>query len=163
MVVLRDFNQEDIGCLVELLNNKNVTKYLTSRISEPYTIQDAEWWINTGSKIGIVKAIEVDRVLVGCISAVAGEHESNRSDEVGYWLGENYWGKGIATDSVKQITSYVFSSTNIVRLFAPVFSQNINSMNVLEKCGYRQEGVLKKAIFKNGVYFDECLFAKINS
>ena len=141
MVVLRDFNQEDIGCLVELLNNQNVTKYLSSRIPEPYTIQDAEWWVNTGSKKGIVKAIDVEQVLVGCISAITGEYENNRSAEIGYWLGENYWGKGIATDSVKQITSYVFASTNIVRLFAPVFDSNKKSMSVLKKCGYSDDDI----------------------
>lgn len=59
--MLRDFNQDDIGCLVKFLNNKNVTKYLTSRIADPYTIQDAEWWVNTGNKTGIVKAIEVPK------------------------------------------------------------------------------------------------------
>ncbi len=163
MVVFRDFTQDDIEYLVNLLNNKNVTKYLTSRIAVPYTNQDAEWWVNVGSKTGIVKAIEIEKVFVGCISATPGEYENNRSAEIGYWLGENYWGKGIATESVQKMTKHVFTSTNIVRLFAPVFGQNKKSMNVLEKCGYIKEGVLKKAIFKNGEYIDEHLFAKINS
>ncbi len=163
MVVLRDFKQDDIEYLVKFLNNNNVTKYLTSRIADPYTIQDAEWWVNTGSKIGIVKAIEVENSLAGCISAIPCDYENNRSAEIGYWLEENYWGKGIATESVQKMTNYVFTNTSIVRLFAPVFSPNKKSMNVLEKCGYIKEGILKKAIFKNGEYIDEHLFAKINS
>ena len=161
MVVLRDFNQDDIECLVKLLNNKNVTRYLTSRIASPYSIQDAEWWVNISSKTGIVKAIEVEKSLIGCISAIPGEYESNRSAEIGYWLGENYWGKGFATESVQQLTHHVFTNTNILRIFAPVFSPNKKSMNVLEKCGYTKEAILKKAIFKDGEYLDEHLFVKI--
>ncbi len=163
MVILRDFNKKDIRCLVELLNNNNVTKYLTSRIPEPYTVKDAKWWVKTGSKIGIVKAIEEDGVLVGCISVITGEYENNRSAEIGYWLGEKHWGKGIATDAVNNITSDVFSNTNIIRLFAPVFDPNKNSINVLKKCGYIEEGILKKSIFKNGKYYDEHLYAKTYS
>lgn len=162
-MIFRDFNQGDIEPLVKLLNNKNVTKYLTSRIAQPYTVQDAEWWVNTGSQVGIAKAIEVNGNFAGVISAIAGEHENSRSAEIGYWLGEEFWGKGIATEAIKKMTDHVFSNTGIVRLFAPVFSPNKKSMHVLEKCGYMQEGILKKAIFKNGQYLDEYLFAKINS
>lgn len=162
-LVLRDFCKNDIEPLVLFLNNKNVTKFLTSRIPQPYSIDDAKWWVNTGSKEGITKAVEVDGKYVGSIGATAGEFESNRSAEIGYWLEENSWGKGIATEVVMEMTEYVFSNTDIVRLYAPVFSPNKASMRVLEKCGYQLEGVLRKAIYKNGVYLDEHLYAKISS
>jgi RimJ/RimL family protein N-acetyltransferase len=163
MIELSDLEQRNIDVLVKLLNNKNVTKYLTSRIPQPYTTEDAEWWINTGSKTGITNAIQVDGYFAGVINVTAGEYENFRSAEIGYWLGEDYWGKGIATEAVEKMTNYVFSSTEIVRLFAPVFSPNIKSMRVLEKNGYIKEGIFKKSIFKSGEYFDEHLFAKVHS
>jgi RimJ/RimL family protein N-acetyltransferase len=162
-VILRDFGKNDIESLVLYLNNKNVTKYLTSRIPQPYSIDDAKWWVITGSKEGITKAVEVNGKFVGSIGATAGEFESNRSAEIGYWLEENSWGKGIASEAVIKMTEYVFANTNIVRLYAPVFSPNKASMRVLEKCGYQLEGVLRKAIFKNGIFLDEHLYAKISS
>lgn len=76
-LVLRDFCKNDIEPLVLFLNNKNVTKFLTSRIPQPYSIDDAKWWVNTGSKEGITKAVEVDGKYVGSIGATAGEFESN--------------------------------------------------------------------------------------
>ncbi len=161
MIILRDFNQQDVQYLVKFLNNKKMTQYLTSRIAEPYTNQDAEWWVNTGSQIGVAKAIVVNGVFAGVISAIAGEYENQRSAEIGYWLGEELWGRGIATVAVEKMTNHVFLNTKIIRLFAPVFSPNMKSMHVLEKCGYIREGILKKSIFKNDRYFDEHLFAKI--
>lgn len=162
MIELRDFEQRDIEVLVKLLNNKNVTQYLTTRIPQPYTTQDAEWWVNTGSKAGIAKAIDVDGKLAGVISITIGDYENARSAEIGYWLGEDYWGEGIATKAVDKMTNYVFSNSEIVRLFARVFPPNKESMHVLEKCGYIKEGIFKKSIFKGGKYLDEHIFAKIN-
>lgn len=135
-VVLRDFYENDIDSLVLFLNNENVTKFLTSRIPQPYTFDDAKRWVNTGSKEGFTKAIEVNGKYVGTIGVTAGQFESNRSAEIGYWLEENSWCKGIATEAVMEMTEYVFTKTNIVRLYAPVFSPNKASMRVLEKCGY---------------------------
>ena len=161
MIELRDFEQRDIEVLVKLLNNKNVTQYLSSRIPQPYTIQDAEWWVNTGSKVGIAKAIDVGGNLIGVISATIGEYENIRSAEIGYWLGENYWGQGVATKAVDKMTNYIFSNSKIVRLFSPVFAPNKKSMRVLEKCGYMKEGIFKKAIFKDGKYIDAHIFARV--
>jgi RimJ/RimL family protein N-acetyltransferase len=162
-VILRAFCKNDIDSLVLFLNNKNVTKFLTSRIPQPYSIEDAEWWVNTGSKEGINKAVEVNGRYIGTIGITAGQFESNRSAVIGYWFEEHSWGKGIATEAVMEITEYVFNKTNIVRLYATVFSPNKASMRVLEKCGYQLEGILKKSIFKNGVFLDEHLYAKIRS
>ncbi len=162
-VTLRDFFNKDVDYLVLFLNNKNVTKYLTSRIPQPYSIDDAEWWVNIGSKAGITKAIEVNGKYIGTIGVNIAQYERIRSAEIGYWLEEYSWGKGIATEAVMKMTEYVFTKTNIVRLYAPVFSPNKASMRVLEKCGYQLEGVLKKSVFKNDEFLDEHLYAKISA
>jgi len=163
VVELRDFKKDDNSLLVQHLNNERVIQYLTSRIPYPFTVEDATWWIDIGSKEGITKAIEVRGKLVGVIGVSFGENQHSRCAEIGYWLGEEYWGQGIATNSVLQMTQYVFSNTEVVRLFAPVFDPNKASMNVLEKCGYKLEGILEKRVYKNGEFFDEFLYAKVVS
>lgn len=158
-LVLRDFNQNDIDLLVTYLNKKSVTRYLGSRIPQPYSTDDARRWVDIGSKESINRAIQIDGILVGSIGVSPGKFDKRKSAEIGYWLEENSWGKGIATEAVMTIMDYVFTSSDIVRLFAPVYDQNKASMRVLEKCGFTLEGVLKKAVFKHGVFFDEHMYA----
>jgi len=163
MITIRDFNESDSAQLLCILNVPEVVKYLSSKIPAPYTLEDAQWWISTGSKIGIVKAIDFRGSLVGCIGAEQGEFEYQRSAEIGYWIAKDYWKKGIATHAIKEIISLVFNTTDIVRLFASVFSQNTASMNVLIKCGFELESVHKKAIYKNDVFFNNHVFSLLKS
>ena len=127
MVVLRDLVEKDLEYLVKYLNEDNITKYLTRRIPRPYTHEDAKWWFNVGSNAGVTKIIEVDGLFAGSIGATIGEFEYERSAEIGYWLAKEYWGKGIATEALNQMTNQILSSTEVVRIFAPVFSPNIAS------------------------------------
>jgi len=161
MVVLREFDTGDAPRLREYLNNPRVTRFLTSSIPQPYEKGDAEWWINEGSKAGIVRAIEYDGVFVGTVGANRKQFEHSRSAEIGYWLAVGYWGKGIATTALSQLTAYVFSETDIVRLQAHVFDGNLASARVLEKAGYRLEGTLQKAICKDGNLMDASLYATV--
>lgn len=161
MITLRKFHPGDVDSLVALLNNENVTRYLSSRIPSPYSEDDARWWISTGSKSGFIKAISVGEDLVGCVGAEPGIYEESRTAEIGYWIGEPYWGSGYATSAVQQLTGDIFSNTDIVRLFAPVFSPNQASMRVLEKCGYELEGVFRKGCYKNGQYYDKHIFSRV--
>ncbi|MGB5228245.1 MAG: GNAT family protein, partial [Eudoraea sp.] len=85
-----------------------------------------------------------------------------KSAEIGYWIGEPYWGKGIATKAIKLITKYGFEDLKLVRIYAGVFEFNMVSMKVLENNGYKKEGVFKKAVFKNSNFFDEHRYFKLN-
>jgi RimJ/RimL family protein N-acetyltransferase len=161
MIALREYSENDLPLLVEYLNNANVTKYLTASIPQPYTEENARWWVSEGSKAGIVRAIQYENRFVGTVGATPGLFERSRSAETGYWLAEPFWGKGIATAALGQLTNLVFQSSEIVRLHAQVFSGNAASMRVLEKCGYKQEALLTKAAYKNGVYLDTFLYAAI--
>ncbi|MCR9104469.1 MAG: GNAT family N-acetyltransferase [Gammaproteobacteria bacterium] len=163
MIELRDFHPSDLHSLVILLNNENVARYLSTRIPFPYSESDADWWISTGSKEGLVKAISVEESLIGCVGATPGSFEESRTAEIGYWIGEPYWGFGYATAAVQRLTSTIFSDTDIVRIFAPVFSPNLASMRVLEKCGYELEGVFRKACYKDEQYYDKHIFSKVHS
>ncbi|MFK7974527.1 MAG: GNAT family N-acetyltransferase [Halioglobus sp.] len=161
-MILREFDAIDLEPLTTLLGNQQVSKYLSSRMPYPYTQQDAQWWITTGSKQGYVRAITQNDELLGCIGVDTGLFEERRSGELGYWLGQPHWGKGIATAAVTQITAHMFTHTDLVRLVAPVFAPNLASMRVLEKCGYTQEGIARKACYKDGAFYDKHIYAKIH-
>jgi len=162
-MILREFNSSDSEALLKLLNNPAVSKYLSSRIPYPYTQVDADWWIAVGSKQGFVRAIVDDEKLLGCIGVESGEFEESRTGEIGYWIGEQYWGRGLATSAVNEVTNRTFQATSLVRLFAPVFSPNVASMRVLEKCKYKLEGIFEKACFKDGKFHDKHIYARVNS
>jgi len=163
MITLRDFNEGDTELLLFILNDKDVVKYLSSKIPTPYTKEDAKWWISTGSQMGIVKAIDLNGSLVGCIGAEKGEFEYQRSAEIGYWIAKDYWRKGIATQAINEIISSVFNTTDIVRLFASVFSQNTASMHLLGKCGFELEAVHNKAIYKNDRFYNNHIFSLLKT
>lgn len=163
MITLREFLPGDSKQLVVLLNNYNVTRYLSTRLPFPYSDSDADWWTSIGSKQGIIRAITIDENLVGCVGAEAGSFEESRAAEIGYWIGEPFWGAGYATAALHELTQIVFSETEIVRIVAPVFSPNLASMRVLEKCGYELEGIFRKGCYKDGHYYDKHIFAKLHS
>lgn len=161
MIKLRQFKTSDTNKLIAFLNTPEVTQYITSAIPQPYTKDDAQWWVENTYMSETIKAIEFNGTLVGCISATIGENEYNRSAEIGYWIAQEYWNKGIATQAVKQFGDALIQNTNIVRLFVSVVSTNGASIRVLEKNGYTLDGVLVNASYKNGQFFDEHLLSKV--
>ena len=163
MISLRQFEPKDEHALVTILNDTNVVRYLSTKIPFPYTNKDALWWIEEGSKSGVIKAVELNGECVGCIGVTPGEFEYSRSGELGYWLSAEHWGKGLMKQAVEQITEIVFETTNIVRIFAVVFADNQASKRVLVKSGFEQEAVLRSAIYKNEQFYDNYIFTKLNN
>jgi ribosomal-protein-alanine N-acetyltransferase len=104
-------------------------------------------------------AIEVDGEAVGGIGLAIGADVHRLGAEIGYWLGEAVWGRGIATAVVRTLTPWAFATFGLERIFAGVFSSNPASMRVLEKCGYVREGVLRRAVIKDGRMLDQVLYA----
>lgn len=160
-IALRDYKDADIDAIHSLLNNYDVSRFLSSRIPFPYTRDDAVWWVETGSKNEITRVIDFNQQLVGIIGVARGQYENYRCGELGYWLGQPFWGKGLATLAVSEMTEMIFSETDIVRLFAPIYGPNKASMRVAEKCGYTLEGIAAKAIFKDGRFYDEYVYARL--
>lgn len=161
MLELRKFEQKDEALLVSYLNDETQTHFLSARLPQPYTNEAAQWWVNTGSKTGVAYAIIHNDIFVGSISAIPGEFEKQKTAEIGYWVAKPYWGKGIASEALKEFTHLLFQNTDFIRLNASVFEGNLASANVLQKCGYKLEAVLEKAIYKNGMVFNEMLYSKI--
>lgn len=146
--------------LVKLLNNKNVERWLL-QIPSPYTYGDADFWLNKcmnyADKENIFPyAIESDRVHVGGI----GLHKKyEHAAEVGYWIGEAYWGKGFGTKALEKILDKAFNKLKFIRVYAHTFEGNIASEKVLLKCGFEYEGLLKKVHMKNNSYINSKLYA----
>ena len=161
---LRPFRDGDETSLVANANNIKIFNNVKDTFPHPYTHDDAMWWINTNKQAensSTCFAIDLNGNVVGAIGIIIGSDIQRVTAEVGYWLGENYWGKGIATEALKQTTDYVFTNfPDLVRLWAAVFEYNKPSMRVLEKVGFELEGIRKKGAIKNGVVIDEYVYVK---
>jgi [ribosomal protein S5]-alanine N-acetyltransferase len=155
MISLRDYTTTDVERLLELANSKEVSRYLVDTFPYPYTRADAAWWINIGSKDkgSMTKVIEDQGLFVGSVGITAQSGWRRHVAQIGYWIGEAYWGKGIATAAVQEMTDYAFSLGHR-KLYAPVLSMNVASMRVLEKCAYHLEGIHKDEVLKDDQYFD---------
>ena len=105
-------------------------------------------------------AIIVDEKAVGGISIVLQQDVERISAEIGYWLGENYWNRGIMTKAVRQMVNYAFTHFPLQKIYAPVFDFNIASQKVLQKAGFEQEAILKQAAIKNGKIINLHLFSR---
>ena len=160
---IREWKIEDKNRLAEMLNNKKILNNLRDGIPYPYTVTDAEEFITTMLSVDKTKtfpfAITVNDIVVGSIAVFRCENIHYRTAELGYYLDEEYWGKGIVTSAVKQICKYVFENTDIIRIFAEPFSHNTASCRVLEKAGFVFEGTLHSNAVKNGKILDMKMYA----
>ena len=107
-------------------------------------------------------AIEAEGALVGVVGLVMGTDVQRLSDEIGYWLGEPHWGRGIATEAVRQMTDYAFGELGLVRVFAMVYPYNKGSQHVLEKAGYQLEGIQRLSVIKNGLLMDSYYYVQLS-
>ncbi|MED5512908.1 MAG: GNAT family N-acetyltransferase [Pseudomonadota bacterium] len=159
VITLRDFVESDAKQLVAILNDMDVTQYLSTKIPSPYSYEDAQWWINEGSQSQLIKAVIFNDKLIGCVSVHPGEFEFDRSGELGYWLAKEYWRQGITVKAASMLLETVFSKTKIARVFAYVCEDNPASMKVLQRLGFEQDAILKNAMFKKGHLFNAHLFS----
>lgn len=142
--------------LYPLANNPKIAMNLRDSFPQPYTIHDARHWIEHNQKFNPAQnfAIEFDGKLAGTIGSERGKDELRTNMELGFWVAESFWGRGIATEAVKIYTKYIFEKFDIHRIFAQVYDYNGQSMNVLEKAGYIPEAILKKAYIKQDTVGD---------
>ena len=158
---LRPFREDDLDQLVLLGNNFEIAKNLTDKFPHPYTKNNGEFFINLqmSQTPAQVKVIEIDGKFAGAVGLHFHEDVRRKSLEIGYWLGEPHWGNGIMPQAVKQMIKYSFETFDANRIFARIFGENNGSRRVLEKVGFRKEGHCKDAVFKNGAFQDELIFA----
>ena len=161
--VLRAWRPGDEPSLVRHANSRNVWRNLRDAFPQPYTLADAKRWIETANPATPITnfAIVVGGAAVGAIGLVLKEDVFRRSAEIGYWLGEEYWGRGIVTEAVHAVTEYAFATFDVCRVYAGVFEWNPASMRVLEKAGYEFECRMKKSVTKDGETIDELIYAMV--
>lgn len=163
--ILRKWKIEDAKELAELLNNPKILDNLRDGLPYPYTRKDAEEYISSMLSADEEKtfafAITADGRVVGSIGIFRCDNIHFRTAEMGYYIGEPYWGKGLGTGAVSQACDYVFSNTDIIRIFAEPFSYNTASCRVLEKAGFAFEGLLRSNAVKNGRIIDMKMYSLI--
>ncbi len=163
-IKIRPLKLSDRAELAKLANNKKIWDNLRDYIPFPYKESDAEFFIDLTKKEDPKQTfgIEYKGKLSGVIGLVMQKDVYQKSAEIGYWIGEPFWGNGIATKAVELITEYGFNQLDLNRIYSGVFEYNIASMKVLEKNGYKKEGIFKNAILKNEKICDEHRFYKLN-
>ena len=163
---IRAWRIEDSNDLSKALNNKNVQDHLRDGLPLPYTATDAESFISAMLSADRDKvfswAITVDDVAVGSIGVFRKDNVHRLTAEMGYYITEEYWNKGIMTEAVKLASQFIFNNTDIVRISAEPFAHNDASCRVLEKAGFSYEGTLRNNAIKNGQLVDMKVYAILN-
>lgn len=159
---LRSWHEGDIPALVKYAASSRIAAMLRDGFPHPYTEADARRFIALAAEPSgnLLLAIEVDGEAVGGIGIHRFSDVYRRTAEIGYWLAEPFWGRGIATDAVRAIVPVAFEQYDIVRLQAIPFSSNPASMRVLEKSGFSREAVHRQAVTKNGLTLDEVVYVR---
>jgi RimJ/RimL family protein N-acetyltransferase len=160
-IKLRPWNIEDAESLVENANNFEIARFMSDAFPYPYTIEHANNFIAFATKDEPIHifAIEIDGKAVGGIGIHPQVDIMKKNAELGYWLGEKYWGKGIISKAIREIIPWAFNTYDITRIYARPFGSNMASQKVLEKAGFILEARIKENIFKNGAYLDELIYA----
>ncbi|MBB6459823.1 GNAT family N-acetyltransferase [Flammeovirga kamogawensis] len=165
-VKLRTLKKSDREQITELINNKKIVDNLRDDIPHPYSLEDADYFIDFTQKQSPAEnfgIITENQELCGVISLKRQSDIFRMTAEVGYWIGEKYWKEGIASKAVRLITKYGFEELQLERIYAGVFGYNTASMKVLEKNGYTKEGISRNSIIKNNIIHDQHIFSKLKN
>ncbi|HEX6986895.1 MAG TPA: GNAT family N-acetyltransferase [Planctomycetaceae bacterium] len=162
--VIRPWRGDDLPALLRYADNPKVAANLRDRFPHPYTEADARAWLAfvAADAEGVHLVIEVAGGFAGTIGLEPQKDVNAGTAEIGYWLGEPFWGRGIATAAVRALTRHALTTLGYRRLFATALMTNAASRRVLEKAGYRLEGVLRRSAVKNGRVLDQALYAIVD-
>ena len=162
---LREWRPEDAPSIARHADDPQVAANLRDIFPSPYHLPDARAFIQSCMAAdegqAIFRAISVDGQAVGSIALTRGADVYRRSAELGYWLGRDFWGRGIMPAAVEEMCRLGFQRWDIVRVFAEPYAYNAASRRVLEKAGFRLEGVMARGVFKNGQLHDYCMYARL--
>ncbi len=163
---LRPYSLDDCAELAHIANDRRISQWMSARFPYPYALADAETFIrhtmNDEPRNHFL--IEVDGAVAGGLGVTPHAGEILGVAEFGYWLAPPYWGRGIMTQAARAFARLALRERGLRRLEAHVFSINVASMRVLEKCGFTKEALLKERyIDRDGIIFDAILYAKLAS
>jgi len=160
---VRSWGKHDVDALVRYANNPKIAANLRDRFPHPYTRSAAAAYLSEALSADVETsfAVEYAGEAIGGIGFKLGTDIARLTAEMGYWLGEPFWGRGLATRAVLGTADWAFAHYKLTRIFALAFSHNVGSMRVLEKAGFEREGTLSRSAVKNGVILDQVLYAKV--
>lgn len=160
---VRSLRPEDAGSLARHADNRKVWLNLRDAFPHPYTLSDAQEFIRSSLTLDpeCRFAIDVDGHAVGCIGFILHTDVERVGAELGYWLAEEFWNRGIATQAVKAVTALAVRRHGLTRVFAVPYEWNPASCRVLEKAGYALEGRMRRSAIKDGRVIDQFLYAYI--
>lgn len=152
-ILLKKWALTDAEALSHVANEVD-RAFLSNRLPDPYTVEDAKWYVNMASEHDgidcVFRAVVVDGKVVGTVSVEGKDDVYCKDAEIGYYLDQAYWSKGVMTEAVRQICTLAFEQLNIVRITGLIYETNLASRKVLEKNGFELEGVKRNAVYKNG-------------
>ncbi len=160
---IRDWRMDDLECLLRYADNSKIAANLRDQFPHPYTRREGIAYLNyvRTNHVPLSFAIECAGEAIGGVGFKPGTDIGRLSMEMGYWLGEPFWGRGLATRAVTAASDWAFGYYKVVRIFAMTFAHNAASMRVLEKSGFQCEGIMRRSAIKNGVILDQVLYAKV--
>jgi [ribosomal protein S5]-alanine N-acetyltransferase len=160
---IRPWTNRDADALVKYANNPNIAVNLRDAFPHPYTHENAKTFLAMvrDQNPATFFALAIGDEAVGGIGVSPGRDVHRLSAELGYWLGEPFWGRGIMTESVVKFCAWAFEQFGLVRIFAEPYTENQSSCRVLEKAGFELEGRLKSSVIKNGRIMDQLMYAMI--
>jgi len=164
---IRKWELSDAADLAMAVSNKKIQNNLRDGLPYPYTEQDGADFISAmlsaDENETFAFAITVDDKAVGSIGVFRQGNIHRLTAELGYYLAEEYWGRGIMTEAVRQICQYVFEKSDIIRIYAEPFAYNAASCRVLEKAGFQYEGTLRNNAVKNGKIIDMKMYSLLKA
>jgi len=160
---LRPWRPGDAEDVAAAANNPKIAANLRNVFPHPYTLADAEWYVNDciarGESRQLTRAIIIEHRAVGSIGIFVKDDVYEKSAELGYWLAEEHWGRGVMTEAARQLCREAFGRFDIIRIFAEPFADNLGSRRVLEKAGFTCEGTMRDGVFKNGQVHSYCVYS----
>lgn len=160
---IREWRRDDLESLLRYANNPKIAANLRDQFPHPYTRREGIDYLNyvRSCHVPLSFAIEFAGEAVGGIGFKQGIDIARLSLEMGYWLGEPFWGRGLTTRAVAASSDWAFDNYKVVRIYAMTFAHNVASVRVLEKSGFQREGILRRSAIKNGLILDQVMYAKV--
>jgi ribosomal-protein-alanine N-acetyltransferase len=161
---IREWKLEDIESLTKYANNPKIAANLRDGFPHPYTLSDAELFLNKviSESPQTILAIANQTEIIGSIGLMLGQDVHRFTAELGYWIAEPFWGKGIMTSAIKAITNFGFKELGLKRICAMPYASNPASAKILEKAGFSLEGTLRANVVKYGKVLDQYMYAKVD-
>ena len=160
---LRPWQPGDAEAVAAAANDPQIAANLRNVFPHPYTLADAQWYVNDciaqGEARQLTRAIVIDGKAAGSIGVFVKDDVYEKSAELGYWLARDHWGRGVMTEAVRQLGREAFRRFDVLRIYAEPFADNQGSRRVLEKAGFTCEGTMRNGVYKNGRVHSYCMYA----